>query len=264
MIEFNCSNFIVSIYYFILNRFSIDCKASKTNKMHRIRELKNCFIIFYLFGQTSFFPTKNKNEKLFKYISYLPKIVYFSILLCSVYLIIFHTHKGPKLGELNSMFSSLMIIIVLSSNYFAFYLSARHPYFSQEICEQYAILIKYFEDYLKIKIELRDLKRKLWWYAAIVIIIEISAVLNKYLTISLFYEPITDMFVSIALFYRVFVALHAIFYISLLQVMLIYLNKTLEALRYSNMREHDILLALRHVSYIQTFLGDIVGLLNLW
>lgn len=234
------------------------------NKMSRICELKSCCIIFFLFGQTSFIPSEDKNNKLLKCISCLPKIVYLIILLCSVYLIITHTNRDPHLSELNVLFHSLMIILALSSNCIAFYLSARHPYFPQEICDQYAIFIKYFEDDLKIKIELCELKQKCWWYAVIVLAIEIIASLNRYVTISLFFKPTTDIFLTISLFYRAFVGLHAIFYITLLQEMLTYLNKAVDMLRYSDLKEHDILHTLRHVSHVQTFLGDIVRLLNKW
>lgn len=207
---------------------------------------------------------KSKNDKLLKYLSYLPKVVYMIILLCSVFTIVTRTNKDSNVGELNSMFHSLMITSVLSSNYFAFYLSTRYPYFSGEICEQFEILIEYFADYLKTKIELCDLKRKFWWYSIVVFSIEIIASLNRYLTTSLFFEPVTDILLTTALFYRAFVGLHAIFYISLLQGMLTHLNKTLEVLRRSDLREHHMLHTLRHISYIQTFLSDIVGLLNKW
>lgn len=230
--------------------------------MRQIPELNSIFFLFYLFGQISYIPFE-KSEKSFRWLlTYIPKLIYFLVLITTIFSMITLNHKWPDLSEFSTIISCLLLIFYVLSNFASLLTDLFDPLSSYLLCDYLADTIHYTEKKFKLKISMAHFRkifyRKVLFAFSIEILISLENVISK----SMFLKTITDVVLLVAKFYRYFSLFHSIIFIDLMIFVLFSLNTNLRNINENPLCDVDLLQTFRHLKWIHYSLSKVSRLFN--
>lgn len=190
--------------------------------MDHIRELKSCFIIFYLFGHTSFIPLKSGKLKALLLISFIPKIAYFLILIMEFYTTLQLFYVGTKIIFNNILIATLFLLNWMSG-IFILYSSVSSPHALLYILKMFANTILYTEHKLSKTICMNRLLKDIHKKTLYAFMTVFGFFLFGLTTIA----PANNFLLLIVLMAKVMIVMQMVLLINLIEIILSTLNEKL-------------------------------------
>lgn len=231
--------------------------------MCRIQELKNTFILFYLFGQTTYIPFKNQNKKFLSIFSFAVKIFPAIVTIMSIIAMFITPNIYPIEKEnihIDIIFQNFEIFMCFS-NIFGTYLKIIDSFSSQSLLESFSNSIKYFETQLHITISLSQLERK---YRRMILLTPLfHSIYLIFKAVSGFYSnSISYLIFKVAILFKDIAVLHMTLYIELIGVIISSLNEKINKILVDECDDRDTVYLLRQFKWIHLKLLKIVKMFN--
>lgn len=129
--------------------------------MWRIRELDLFFVCFHFFGQTAYIPSKVKYMKRLIISSMFFKLSHFAVAFAYATAVVMgHIRRSVKNTPFNSYVQRYVGIHFCLMTFLLLYQSVISPYLSLRICQHFGRLIENMRFYLRIQIQMDNLKRE--------------------------------------------------------------------------------------------------------
>lgn len=229
--------------------------------MWRIRELKICFILFYLFSQTSFIPIRCNQSKLLRFGSLILKIFQFFI---PITLLIGDIIRG-FLGSSPKNFDEFVLQFAVYFHFFCCYYilySNMFPSFSSyHICEFIATIIQQLELKFRNFVQL-DKFKKIFLRKFMITLVLQTFVLIWNLVLDFHLESLPIISILILSCTKHASAFYAIFLIDLMSCLLHFVNKMLKEISRDPNKNGKIFATLRHLKWFHNNLFKFSKFIN--
>lgn len=237
-------------------------KSSSGERMCRIRELKYCFVYFYLFGQTTYIPLKGGHSKCLLIVSFLPKLIHLAVIITNIFSTYTQINRKPSILTMNTVMLYTIFTINCMSNIVAFYLNVLTPFWSRQICDMFSNIIQFAECKMLVHVPVyrfqKHFHKKIWFG----IILEIISSSTRIIVQSPVFKPMMNVYLLIIFLYKMFVMLHALMYIDLIQFVLCSVNTKLNNVAHTRWHRYSVAITFRQVKWIHFNLWKISKKIN--
>lgn len=212
-----------------------------------IRELKVYFVIFYLFGQSSYIPLKTDHVKGLRIASYIPKIIHLTVPIS--HFILNAYNQKLKLTSFHVIATQYSMFLVFLSNYYPLFLSVLYPNTSFQLCEYFGNIFQYLEHNLHINIQIGKFKKNFTQLLFLKMAFSTVAFASRFAETSVFLHPMENILFTVSVFIGIFAAFHVILFISLVHFILRTINKVFKNIWRGPKRPNDAFEFLRHLKW---------------
>lgn len=167
------------------------------------------FILLFLFGQISYRHVQKRTILLQRMVAYIPKIVYFGILIPSLLMLLRFHERNPKIQKTTAFSRDISYIFFVGSNLTTLIVDLLYPSEPYLLYKQIIYIITYTSGRIG-AINTQKIKRKFIRRLWIGVFPVVGNIIVKLLWKSLFTPPIIQVFVTTALIYRLIALLHSI------------------------------------------------------
>lgn len=225
--------------------------------MWRIRELDPIFIIFHLFGQTAYIPSKVKHMRRLLISSIVFKLIYLAMAILYAKHQIqksfseFHMDKHASLRRYVGVHT-----VVLAS--FTLYESIASPHLSRQICEHFCRTIRYMQFHLDIQLQIKKFKQKF----AVRFLPILSLYVFRLTAESYISGETVNMYLLLLVFVHVVATFHFILFICFIECLLKSINVKLRSYLRFEPLSMRIIIVFRYLKWIHFNLWRITRVLN--
>lgn len=232
--------------------------------MWSIHKFKVYFMFFYIFGLTSYIPTKKKRIKLLHVVSIFIKITH--ILTLSAYTIRFINGRSERLTSFNfdGIYPICVFFYSIIISVFAMYISISNSNVSRHICNRFAIIIQRMELKFQITIPMNRFNRNF----AMTVFVKIATVLPSMLLLSKILEHLSvhlmlvdKMLCLINHVGLISLSFYIAFHISFIEFLMILINNQLQIF-YVLKQYTKVSTVLYHLKFIHFNLWQISQIIN--
>lgn len=229
--------------------------------MWRILKLKVCFIWLYLFGQTTYIPTRRSVSKLLMILSILPKFISAIVFIANA-ILYYGIRFGEKPFDFNNVSIYVISIINILSNFSSLLLNIFNPLLSRTICEMYVVIVQYIEINLKLKISFEKFSKQFHRQLISIFAYQCSTAALRFNSYSMYSSPLASATYGITFIYKDFAMLHIKLFVDLMQFILVMVNRNIDKIVRERNRNLTIIEIVNHIKWIHLCLCDISKMLN--
>lgn len=230
--------------------------------MRRVRELKNYFIVFYLFGQTAYIPLKTDYTKQLQIFSVILKICHLIFPIAHTVLFIYNRFEESAREKFDILIMQYLILCIFIFASYATYINFFHPNLSHKICELFAGVIHYSEYNCRTELQIDKLKKNFTRKFLINIIIEMATLLSRFLSKDVFLHPLEVISFTISWTISRITIFYIMLFIDLLECVLRSLNVKVKKTLRDTKQKKDAFTMFHHMKLIHYNLWKISKILN--
>lgn len=230
-------------------------------KMWCIRELKPYFIVFFLFGHTSYIPLKHHNKQL-KVLSNIVKSINFMIPFGNAMLTIYNRSHALKVIDFNSFIVKYSVMVNFSTAVSTLYTGLINPNLSRHICIFFANIIQYMEQNLQIAIHIDKFKTNLRRKVLLKLTFVIIATISRQTAQDIFVHVTDNILMTLSLLIIIVAAFHVILYVCLIEFLLALINSKLMQHLSSTVNSEQLSLIFFHLKWMYYNLWKISQILS--
>lgn len=230
--------------------------------MWRIRELKICFIFFYLFSQTSYIPLSIDRTKQLKIGSIILKIFQFCLPIIQLVVDANLGYVGSSPKNFNQFVLQLILYLHFIGSYYIFYNSIFPSVKSNHICEFITAIIQYVELKLNISIQIDKFRRKYLRKLLITLALQAISLIVTSAFGRFFIIPYQLIYIIIIYSTKIIAAFYAVFFVDLVTYLLKSINKAIKEISGDPRKKKKIFATLRHLKWIHYNLFKFSKLIN--
>lgn len=230
-------------------------------KMPQIAQMKTAFILYFLFGQVSHRNGPKLKPVFVRVIAYIPKVVYFVILIPSILILAGFHRKNPKTKQFTAISQNLAYTFFVCSNLISLFTDLIRPATSFLLYDQINYVIAYCNcrmQAIKVARLMRDFTRRLALGALLIV----GNVIIKLVWPSLITAPVTELFIAAAATYRYVSLLYAVHAIDSMIYVVAALSRCLEGLQANPRSASHVLRTLQYMKWIHFRVFRVSELLN--
>lgn len=226
-----------------------------------ISQMRATFILYFLFGHVSYRNAQHLKFPCVRLIVYIPKVVFFLILIPSILILAGFHRKNPKTQPFTALSQNITYTFFVCSNLISLFTDLIQPTASYSLYDQINYVIAYCNcriQTIKTHSLMQDFTRRL----ALGGLLTAANVIIKLVWPSLITAPVTELFIAAAATYRYMALLYSVNAIDSISCVLTALIQCLKDLQTNPKNTCEILQTFQRMKWIHFRIFRISELLN--